>query len=227
MSNRSRIVVALGTAAVATYFCGVALELPALAYATKLLPVLAMMVAVLPAASRYSKSVLVGLALSMVGDALLMVPPSVKDLFVPGLLAFLAAHISYIVAFQTPVAGTRPPWAPLRALPAVLLGAVMAYVVLPKAGGLAIPVGAYMVVILGMLWRATARAGGAQDGAAAGIAGMVGALLFVASDTTLAIHRFVEPVGASQYVIMVTYWLGQLGITVSAVRLARSSPSAG
>ena len=48
-----------------------------------------------PSSDAARGALVVGLVLSLVGDVLLMVP---ADLFVPGLAAFLAAHVAYVVA---------------------------------------------------------------------------------------------------------------------------------
>ena len=49
-------------------------------------------------------------------------------------------------------------------------------------------------------------------------AGLVGALFFVFSDSMLAFHLFETPIQLGGAVVIVTYWLGQLGITLSAWR---------
>jgi len=43
-----------------------------------------------------------------------------------------------------------------------------------------------------------------------------GAVAFVFSDSMIGISRFVEPFDAAPYVIILSYWLGQWGITASA-----------
>ncbi len=50
-----------------------------------------------PAQPTYRRAVLAGMLLSCVGDIALMLP---MDAFVPGLVAFLLAHVCYIVAFR-------------------------------------------------------------------------------------------------------------------------------
>ena len=54
------------------------------------------------AAPRYRGGVLAGLALSLLGDVLLMWP---RDLFAAGLGAFLLAHFAYITAWAEPESG--------------------------------------------------------------------------------------------------------------------------
>ena len=44
----------------------------------------------------------------------------------------------------------------------------------------------------------------------------MGALLFVLSDSLIGVNRFVSPFAGANIAIMLTYWLGQLGIAASA-----------
>jgi alkenylglycerophosphocholine/alkenylglycerophosphoethanolamine hydrolase len=149
-----------------------------------------------------------GLLLSAVGDVLLEWP---GDLFVPGLVAFLLAHCAYVVHFWA----RRPVLAPLRALPFLLFAAAMFAWLAPGLGSLALPVGIYAVVISAMAWRASALVGRASPVASALALG--GALLFVASDTLLAAMRFQGALPSAGLLVLLTYWLGQLGLASSTL----------
>src|SRR5690606_35059917 len=125
---------------------------------------------------------------SLAGDVFLMLP----GLFLPGLVAFLLAHVCYLLLFRQDA-----PWfAARRALGAVLAIGVGMYAFLVWGGlprALYLPVAAYVVVIALMTAQAFARRatlGAAVPGTAA-VA--VGAALFMLSDTLLAINRFVQP----------------------------------
>lgn len=52
----------------------------------------------------YRRAILAGMALSCIGDIALMLP---LDAFVPGLVAFLLAHLCYIVAFRAGIKAGR------------------------------------------------------------------------------------------------------------------------
>jgi YhhN-like protein len=67
-----------------------------------------------------------------------------------------------------------------------------------------------------MLWRAAARVGSPADDPRAARLGLLGALLFAASDSLIALDRFHAPLGAAGHAILPLYWLGQLGIALSA-----------
>ncbi|XP_006772274.1 PREDICTED: lysoplasmalogenase [Myotis davidii] len=71
---------------------------------------------------------------------------------------------------------------------------------------LVLPVSAYALILSTMLWRGLARGGSARWGA----------LLFAASDSLLAWHTFVQPLAHGRLLIMATYYIAQLFITLSA-----------
>jgi 1-acyl-sn-glycerol-3-phosphate acyltransferase len=81
----------------------------------------------------------------------------------------------------------------------------------PRLDGLVLPVALYVAAIVAMMWRAAAR------GEAAGLAG---ALCFAASDSLIALDRFVAPVPGARYAIMALYWAGQMGIAASTAEWA-------
>ena len=145
-----------------------------------------------------------GLVASLVGDVLLLPPGR----FVAGLLAFLAAHLAYLVAFlQLP---GEVPWLVVGIGAAAVLVATVGRVLVGAATrtGLAGPVAAYLLAITLMAVAAT------RTGEVAAIAG---AWLFVASDAMLGWGRLRAPQpglplggGRAQRVaVMVTYHLGQ------------------
>lgn len=149
------------------------------------------------------------LAFSLAGDVLLMLP---SDRFVAGLAAFLVGHLCYLAGFWT----DGPAAAALAAAAVVvaLLVVPVAVRLLRALRGedrrpLRAPVAAYVVVISLML--ATALATGEVLAAA-------GAALFVLSDTLIAWDRFVTPLRWAPVAIMVTYHLGQAGLTLSLAR---------
>ncbi len=182
---------------------------PALRLAIKPLPVLALAAWVAMRSTRIEgRLVAAGLVASAAGDVLLE-----WGTFLPGLLAFLVAHVAYIAAF---VARERRP-ALLRALPFAAWGVAAFGHMRAGLGALALPVAAYVAIITAMMWRAAARVGSPHVPRQAALLGLAGALCFGASDTVLAIDRFAEPVPSARWLVMVLYWLGQWGIAGSAV----------
>ena len=143
---------------------------------------------------RFGLSVLAALVLSLVGDALLL--SARKPAFLAGLVAFLLAHVAYVVSF-VPLA--RPSPLVLAAILAVTAGVVRW--LWPHAGELRVPVLAYAVVIAAMLWLALG---------VPRVAVQAGAALFWLSDLTVARDRFVRASFANRLVGLPLYYAGQL-----------------
>jgi uncharacterized membrane protein YhhN len=143
---------------------------------------------------RFGLAVLAALVLSLLGDALLL--SARKPAFLAGLVAFLLAHVAYVVAFA-PL--SRPSPLVLAANLAVTAGVVRW--LWPHAGELRVPVLAYAAVIAAMLWLALGVPRGAIQ---------AGAALFWLSDLTVARDRFVRESFANRLVGLPLYYAGQL-----------------
>jgi uncharacterized membrane protein YhhN len=154
---------------------------------------------------QYKLLIIGGLALSCLGDALLMLP---KKLFVQGLGAFLVAHLLYVSAFATTGGGRQASKVALVVFAAI--AGVMLTVLWPTLGALRIPVALYVGVISTMAWQAWGRAAALRTPAARRAA--LGAAIFLVSDGTLAMNRFHAPVGSAAmatFIVMTTYLLAQ------------------
>lgn len=204
----------LALGGVLLFLLGLHLELKWLCLLSKPLPVIALLLWLrTTAASAYQSWISIGLLFSLLGDVLLEWP---ANLFVFGLGAFLMAHLAYLVAYL----GDSRRLAPLALLLAfAVAGSMFTLFASSGLGDLLIPVALYSLVIGCMLWRALARLGshGISKNSAWFAAG--GALLFVFSDSLIGINRFVAPFDGARYAIMLSYWLGQLGIAASVVAL--------
>ena len=165
------------------------------------------------------RALLVGLAMSWLGDVALLWPQG----FVTGLVAFLLAHLAYGVAFTRRVR-LAARWSPF-ALYALVAGSVAAWVWPGVPPALRLPVLAYVACLGAMAaqaavqWRVL-REGAAADGGltrqprlAAWAA--LGGALFVLSDALLAINRFREPLPLSGLWILSSYWAAQWCIASS------------
>ena len=191
------------------YFVGMAAALPALCLAVKPFPALALAAWVFLRCSRpLGRLTAGGLVLSALGDVLLE-----AGFFLPGLLAFLSAHLAYVAAFLS--ADRRP--APGRAVPFLAWGLLAFALLRPGLGAMALPVAVYVAVICTMMWRAAARVGSPGTPALAAALGLAGAVAFGASDTLIAFNRFAAPIPGVRWPIMILYWLGQSGIAASVV----------
>jgi alkylglycerol monooxygenase len=166
-----------------------------------------------------------GLGFSLAGDCLLILP----GWFIPGLVAFLLAHLSYIALFKQGL-----PWFPKpRALFFTLgLGAAMyAFLFDGLSPVLRIAVGAYVVVIALMAAQAIGRAMVLRDSSSSAVA--VGALVFMLSDSLLATNKFAFPLPMAPFWILATYYFAQILIACNSrppagtlpVQSANNSPA--
>jgi len=148
----------------------------------------------------YRYMIITGLVFSLAGDVFLMLP---KDRFVAGLVAFLLAHLCYIAAFVPEIHALT--WWPL--IPLVIYAIVIYRILAPSLGKLKLPVLFYIAVILTMAWLAWERwSQGDHSGA---LLACVGALLFVVSDTILAIDRFRGAFKSAPALKLTTYYTAQ------------------
>ena len=149
------------------------------------------------------KVLAVALVLSAVGDYLLGIRNgNEQTLFVYGLGSFLLAHIAYIVVFARNLKKQPSRYALLGGI--VIFGAVMCYFLIPKLGEMLIPVMVYMAVILTMGITAAFREMKTP-------LLMLGALLFIVSDSTIAVNKFLmdDNLPYAFFIIMITYYLAQ------------------
>lgn len=201
----------LAIVAIIGFFVGLWSDILWLRLICKPLPVFVLMLVLFSCQpQRPGKAIIGGLLLSMIGDILLEVP---ANLFVPGLLAFLLAHLCYIVAFVSRSRVLGLVWL----LPFGLwCGGMYAWMAPGLAAKkLVVPVAVYVLVICVMMWRAAA-AWRAQD-LASQIA-LIGAIFFAFSDSCIAVNKFISPFAGARELIIATYWIGQFGIAYSVIR---------
>lgn len=155
------------------------------------------------------KWLMLALCLSWLGDVLLMG----EGLFVPGLVAFLLAHLSYLQLFRQDA-----PWLRSRLALAVCLSvAAVIFVGLDQNGlptELRVPVAAYVWVIATMAAQAWGRAKHLYSAASLWVAW--GSVSFMLSDTLLALDKFVSPLPYAGLWVLATYYLAQ-GLIVRGI----------
>ena len=150
--------------------------------------------------------VLAGLVLSLAGDVALLWP---REGFLPGLVAFLLAHLAYLAAFTRGQPLARPAW-PFAAY-AVVAAAILGVLWSGVPAGLRLPVAAYVICLVSMAAQAAVVWRGARGTPAARRAGLLatGGALFVTSDALLAVNRFMAPLPAAALWILASYWAAQ------------------
>lgn len=159
-----------------------------------------------------SKTVLLALGFSWLGDVLLMWHARHELFFIGGLLAFLVAHLYYIFAYRQFVIEDRS-----NALlgvqrfrfsfPIILTGTGLITVLYSHLGDLKIPVIIYALVLVLMVINALFRFGRTTTASFSMV--FFGATLFMISDSMIAINKFLTPVAYSGFWIMLTYIAAQ------------------
>ena len=160
------------------------------------------------------------LTFSWIGDIILLFTDIGELYFIFGLIAFLISHLIYIVLFNKQIKpkNTRNKaiyWVGVTVIIVYLM--VMLSVLLPSLGDLKIPVFVYAMVISTMLlfafkgfliWHKPAN-----------WYILIGAIIFVSSDSILAFDKFYSPIVMSSFFIMITYLLAQYLIVTGILKL--------
>ena len=162
--------------------------------------------------------IIFALAFSWLGDVLLLIDKHTKTFFVYGLTAFLVAHLCYIFYFLKIRRLNNPGKAPnaLLFLPIAGYSLSLLGVIAPNVKHMILPVAIYALVISVMLAASfSAFDLGKQN---FGKISVAGTLLFIVSDSILAINRFAAPFELAPVFVMTTYALAQLLITEGSLR---------
>jgi uncharacterized membrane protein YhhN len=150
-----------------------------------------------------------------------MFEPKDKIFFLLGLSSFLLAHIFYIVFFHVVRVGEKIKGNPWLLLVVVIYYAVLINLLSPYLADMKIPVLVYGIVISFMFMLAMHML--FIKNKTAGKWMMLGALLFVVSDSVLAINKFYQSFEEAGIIIMLTYGLAQLFIVQGAVKYIRGA----
>jgi alkenylglycerophosphocholine/alkenylglycerophosphoethanolamine hydrolase len=160
------------------------------------------------------------LVFSLIGDIWLLAP---SRFFMVGLVSFLLAHVSYIVAFNQQ---SQPPftWPVIQLVSFFIFMGVFVYPILFKGiksrSGTRKLQGATLIyfIILSLMAFSTVstllRPEWERQTAAFVAAG---GLLFYFSDFILAFDRFIRPVSHGRLIVHITYHLGQFGLILGVV----------
>ena len=187
--------------------------------------------------TKLNKFLAASLVFSWMGDvALMFVPKALEDtsimglpknpnFFLVGLAAFLVAHMMYAISFSDVSDRTKAPiirkkfWV---ALPLVIYMITLLYYLVPSIAGNPLtkpflgPVVIYSAAIATMVVFALNRYGRVNDKSFALVFG--GALLFMFSDSFIAVNKFLYPFESSGIFIMVLYIAGQYLIAKGALQ---------
>ena len=159
-----------------------------------------------------------GLLFSLAGDVFLMLP---RQPFLAGLVAFLLAHVCYIIGFNP----SLPPLNLISLTMAILVGAAagaffrrLSLALAQKnLNSLRLPVTVYAGVISLMLLSALLTLTREEWATLPALLASAGAAFFFLSDSLLAWDRFVAPLSHRGLKVMITYHLGQFAIIAGVV----------
>jgi len=161
----------------------------------------------------------IGILFSLAGDVLLMI--SLDRMFVFGLIAFLLAHIAYLVGFQNELMEITA-WSVMLIVLLAINGVrlIRRIVSSIKAKGqmrLVYPVILYAVVITVMLYAAMTTISNPDWTTRAAFLVSAGAFLFYISDLILAWNKFLSPIKNGRILNIAAYHLGQIGLIAGVI----------
>jgi uncharacterized membrane protein YhhN len=165
--------------------------------------------------SPYKKWILLALLFSWIGDVALLFESHDSLYFLIGLGSFLMAHIFYSIFFQIIRIKERISSKPILLLPVILYYSILLNILSPYLNEMKLPVRVYGLVISFMLLLALHLYTLAYQ--KAGWWMLIGAVLFISSDSVLAIHKFYAPVYGAGIIIMATYGIAQWMIVEGAL----------
>jgi len=179
-------------------------------YVHKALP--ALILAVWLSTSRQlPKIIIVAFIFCAIGDLLLAV--AFANNFIYGLAAFLIAQLLFAICFwQWRI------WGAWKMIPALILLAValtLALVIVPSSGVLALPVTIYMLIILCMAISALLAT-------KTNCMLLLGAIMFMISDSLIGINKFVIPIPFEHLAIMTSYYLALFLLAVGILKRTQS-----
>ena len=157
---------------------------------------------------------LLALSFSLIGDVLIIFDDISKNYFLAGLISFLLAHIMYIIVFLEKRNNSIKPIAYITILLIYAFG--LFYLLKDGLEDMLIPVIIYVIAILTMAITASLRK---ENGSSLSYnLVLVGALLFVISDSFIALNKFYITITNEHLIIMSTYALAQYCIVMGILK---------
>jgi uncharacterized membrane protein YhhN len=168
---------------------------------------------------KFINFMMAGFIASMAGDILLMFSNRGEQWFISGLIAFLTAHVMYMLGFVSQTLRDRPwtqHWGQLAfATLIVVYGAEFFILNRQYFGSLKIPVMVYCIAITAMGVAATMRDRDKNPGGYMRV--LIGVVFFIISDSLLAANKFIEEFAGAGPAILVTYFFAQYMIATGCL----------
>lgn len=160
----------------------------------------------------YYYLILTGLGLCLIGDVCLIFFAN-RKVFTAGLVAFLAGHILYVIAFFS--FGVTGPFVWITMVVCLCLSTGVFLWLRPHLGEMLGPVIAYILIITVMVIAASALISNTGIDMTARILVFAGAVLFYFSDIFVARHRFVKKEFLNRAAGLPMYYAAQFMIAFS------------
>lgn len=180
-------------------------------YLVKIIPIICLiLIAYFNIPGKKGHLIMGALLFSAIGDIILALNGT--EYFVYGLSSFALAHCLYIWTFAgSPVIiGKRS----IFVLLFIIYGITMAYILIPELGRMLIPVLVYLIIIISM---GVSAAIGSNNNYLV----VIGAFIFMVSDSIIALNMFHSKIPFSSFFIMVTYFPAQFLITYGSTKSLR------
>jgi uncharacterized membrane protein YhhN len=184
--------------------------IPPLAIKALIIPILIILLMVTPRNGNVLSHRLIFAALlfSWAGDVALAITRHPEIMFMLGLVCFLLTHLLYVfVFFRSPGRNLSPKKFFYSVIPVLVYGLLLLYILYDDLGEMKIPVIIYTTVILSMVAAAINRI--EKVNRTSYYLVLMGAVLFLSSDSMLAINKFSNPFPFASMLIMFTYIAGQ------------------
>ena len=169
------------------------------------------------------KILILALTFSWIGDCILLFSDKGEMYFIVGLVAFLLSHLVYIGVFNKEIkteikTNAFAFWIGIGVVLLYLIS--MVALLIGDLGVLKIPVIGYAITISVMLLFAFK--GSLHWSKPSNFYILIGAILFVSSDSILAINKFHTSIPLASFWIMVTYLSAQFCITFGILQLNKT-----
>ena len=160
---------------------------------------------------------MIGLVFALFGDIFLMIQE--KDLFIPGLASFLVMQMFYAYAFYLDnLQKLISKFTYLRLAPFLLFAVIFYFILQPHLSEIVMKaaVAIYAFSIATMAWMSFLRKNKVSNQSFFLV--FIGAILFMLSDSIIAIDKFISPVPFNTIWVMGTYCLAQYLITIGFLK---------
>jgi len=167
--------------------------------------------------NRFHRLIIAALGFSWIGDITLQLTQFQESFFLIGVGCFLIAQLIYMVVFFTTPGKNSVFFGKIYlAVPVVLYGMGILWLLYEGLGDMKLPVTIYTVVIMTMLLAAVNRE--KKVNRQSYLLVLTGAVIFVVSDSMIAINKFTQPFELARIAIMSSYITAQYLIVVGCTR---------